>query len=69
MLTAGEESGNLEATLRKVSQYYDREIPAAIKRAFTIMEPVVLVLMGGLVAFISLSILLPIYEFGSSINK
>jgi type IV pilus assembly protein PilC len=69
MLTAGEESGNFEATLRKVSQYYDREIPAAIKRAFTIMEPVVLVLMGGLVAFISLSILLPIYEFGSSINK
>jgi type IV pilus assembly protein PilC len=69
MLTAGEESGNLEATLRKVSQYYDREIPAAIKRAFTIVEPVVLVLMGGLVAFISLSILLPIYEFGASINK
>jgi type II secretory pathway component PulF len=33
------------------------------------MEPVVLVLMGGLVAFISMSILLPIYEFGSSINK
>jgi type IV pilus assembly protein PilC len=69
MLTAGEESGNLESTLRKVSQYYDREIPAAIKRAFTIVEPVVLVLMGGLVAFISLSILLPIYEFGASINK
>jgi type IV pilus assembly protein PilC len=69
MLAAGEESGNLEVTLKKVSQYYDREIPAAIKRAFSIIEPLVLVVMGGFVAFIALSILLPIYEFGTSINK
>jgi type IV pilus assembly protein PilC len=69
MLAAGEESGNLEGTLKKVSQYYDREIPAAIKRAFSIIEPLILVVMGALVAFIALSILLPIYEFGTSINK
>jgi type IV pilus assembly protein PilC len=69
MLAAGEESGSLETTLKKVCQYYDREVPAAIKRAFTIIEPVVLIVMGGLVAFIALSILLPIYEFGASINK
>jgi type II secretory pathway component PulF len=69
MLSAGEESGNLEATLKKVAQYYDREIPASIKKAFTIIEPVLLVVMGGLVAFIALSILLPIYQFGTSINK
>lgn len=69
MVAAGEESGNIEATLKKVSQYYDREIPASIKRAFTIIEPLILVVMGGLVVFIALSILLPIYEFGTSINK
>jgi type IV pilus assembly protein PilC len=69
MLFAGEESGNLEGTLKKVSQYYDREIPAAIKRAFSIIEPLVLAAMGVLVAFIALSILLPIYEFGTSINQ
>jgi type IV pilus assembly protein PilC len=69
MLKAGEESGNLEATLKKVSLYYDREIPIAIKRAFSIIEPAVLVAMGALVGFIALSILLPIYEFGTSINK
>jgi type II secretory pathway component PulF len=69
MLAAGEESGKIEETLKKVAQYYDREIPAAIKRAFTVIEPLVLVVMGAMVAFIALSILLPIYEFGSSINK
>jgi type IV pilus assembly protein PilC len=69
MLSAGEESGNLEATLKKVTQYYDREIPASIKRAFTVIEPVVLVVMGGVVAFIAISILLPIYQFGASVNK
>jgi MSHA biogenesis protein MshG len=69
MLSAGEESGNLEGTLKKVAQYYDREIPTSIKRAFTIIEPLILVVMGALVAFIALSILQPIYEFGTSINK
>jgi type IV pilus assembly protein PilC len=69
MLAAGEETGNLEATLKKVSQYYDREVPAAIKQIFTIMEPVILVVMGGLVLFLALAILLPIYQFGTSINK
>jgi type II secretory pathway component PulF len=69
MLAAGEESGNIEGTLKKVAQNYDREIPASIKRAFSIVEPLILVVMGALVAFIALSILLPIYEFGTSINK
>jgi type IV pilus assembly protein PilC len=69
MLAAGEESGNLDVTLKKVAQYYDREIPTAIKRAFSIIEPLILVVMGGFVAFLALSILLPIYEFGTSINK
>jgi len=69
MLAAGEESGRIDDTLKKVSQHYDREIPAAIKRAFTVIEPLVLVVMGGLVVFIALAILLPIYEFGTSINK
>jgi type IV pilus assembly protein PilC len=69
MLKAGEESGNLEAMLKKVALYYDREIPTAIKKTFAIIEPVILVFIGALVAFIILSILLPIYEFGTSINK
>jgi len=69
MLAAGEETGNLEGTLRKVSQYYDREVPAAIKQIFTILEPMILVVMGGMVLFLALAILLPIYQFGTSINK
>lgn len=69
MLAAGEETGNLDGTLKKVAIYYDREIPAAIKRAFTILEPLILISLGGLVVFIALAILLPIYQFGTSINK
>lgn len=68
MFAAGEDSGNMEETLKKISQYYDREVPIAIKRAFTLIEPLILVLMGGLVLFIALSILLPVYEFGTSVN-
>jgi type IV pilus assembly protein PilC len=69
ILKAGEESGNLEAVLKKAARYYDREIPITIKKAFTIIEPLVLISIGALVAFIVLAILLPIYDFGASINK
>ncbi len=69
MLAAGEETGNLEKTLKKVSQYYDREVPASIRQIFTVLEPLILVVMGGLVLFLALAILLPIYRFGASINK
>jgi type IV pilus assembly protein PilC len=69
MLATGEETGNLEGTLKKVSKYYDREVPAAIKQIFTVLEPLILVVMGGLVLFFALAILLPIYQFGTSINK
>jgi type IV pilus assembly protein PilC len=68
MFAAGEDSGNMEETLKKISQYYDREVPIAIKRAFTLIEPLTLVFMGGLVVFIALSILLPVYEFSTSVN-
>jgi len=68
MLSAGEQTGNLDNTLKKVSQHYNREIPIVIKRTFTVLEPLVLVIMGGLVLFIAVAILLPIYEFGAGVK-
>ena len=68
MLAIGEEAGNLEQTLGKVSQYFDVEVKAGIKRFFQALEPLLMAGMAGLVGFIAISILLPIYTMIGSIN-
>jgi type IV pilus assembly protein PilC len=68
MLSIGEEAGNLEQTLGKVSRYFDAEVQASIKRFFQALEPLLMAGMAGLVGFIAISILLPIYTMIGSVN-
>jgi type II secretory pathway component PulF len=68
MLAIGEEAGNLEQTLGKVSRYFDAEVRADIKKFFQAMEPLLMVTLAGLIVFIAVSILLPIYTMIGSIN-
>ena len=59
MVTIGETTGNLEETLSKVSQYYDREVPVTVKRLMTTLEGAIIVFLGVVVLFVVLSIILP----------
>lgn len=59
MVTIGETTGNLEETLGKVSEYYDREVPLTVKRLFTALEGAIIVFLGVIVLFVVLSIILP----------
>lgn len=60
MIKVGEESGALEGMLRKVANVYDVEVKIAIKRALTMLEPVLIIGLGIIVAGIIVSILLAI---------
>jgi len=62
MVCAGEESGKLGEVLDEVSEFYKRELTAAIKTATSMIEPIMIVCMGGLVGFIAMSIILPIFK-------
>lgn len=62
MISVGEESGNLEGMLNKISDFYDRAVGYSIKKLSTILEPVFLVIMGVVVAFIMASMLLPMFD-------
>ncbi|PIQ89085.1 MAG: hypothetical protein COV72_04640 [Candidatus Omnitrophica bacterium CG11_big_fil_rev_8_21_14_0_20_42_13] len=62
MIAVGERTGNLDAMLDKVSGLYDLRIGYAIKKLTTILEPVLLVIMGCMVGFIMASLLLPIFD-------
>lgn len=68
MLQVGEKTGSLDKSLSKVSEYYDKEVPAAVKKMFAVFEPMLIIVMGGVVLFIALAIFLPIYKLTSSIG-
>ncbi len=61
MLKIGEQSGSLEAMLDRVASYYEKEVDNEIKTISTIIEPVLMVIMGILALLIVAAILMPIY--------
>ena len=62
MISVGEETGNLEGMLNKISDFYERAIGYSIKKLTTVLEPAFLVIMGAVVAFIMASMLLPMFD-------
>lgn len=62
MIATGEKSGNLDQMLQEICGFYDPEIEYTIKNLTALLEPFMLLVMGGMVAFIALSVLLPIFN-------
>ncbi len=68
MIDIGEETGRLSEMLAKVADFYDQEVDNAVKALTSMIEPCLIVLMGGIVGFIAVSIMAPIFKLISSIN-
>jgi type IV pilus assembly protein PilC len=68
MIGAGEESGKLGEVLDEVSDYYGKELKAAIKSVTAMIEPLMIVIMGSVVGFIAMSIILPIFKLSSIVK-
>ena len=68
LIEVGEESGQLEAMLLKIADIYDREIQATIKRLLALLEPVIILFLGGMIAVIILSILLALVGLNDTIG-
>jgi type IV pilus assembly protein PilC len=68
MIKVGETSGALEEMLTAVSDFYDEEIDVILARVITIVEPAILVMMGGIIVTILLSVYLPIFKIMSQIK-
>ena len=62
MVSIGEKSGSLDLMLEEVAKFYDPEIEYTIKNLTSLLEPFMLLAMGLMVAFIALSVLLPIFN-------
>lgn len=68
MIAVGERSGTLEEMLEKVSQLYDSEVNRIITRLTSLMEPIMVLVMGVIVFFIVLAILLPIFQMNQFVR-
>lgn len=65
MVTVGEESGQLEKMMNKVADYFESETNYTIKNLSSLIEPFLLLFLGTMVAFIALSIFLPMWNIMS----
>lgn len=68
MVGIGEESGSLEDMLSKTADYYDEELDASIQRMLALLEPALIIVMGGIVGFIVISMMLPIFDLSSTVQ-
>ena len=68
MVGVGEETGALDAMLSKVADFYDDEVEAAVKALTSILEPAMIVLVGGIVGVIVISMYLPLFSVYNSIH-
>ena len=69
MVAAGEDSGKLGEVLEEVSDYYHRVLREAIKAVTSMIEPLMIVIMGSVVGFIAMAIILPIFKMSSLVTN
>ena len=62
MVSVGEETGQLEHMLAKIADFYEAEVDAKVKALTALIEPLMIVFVGGVVGFIVISMYLPIFS-------
>ena len=62
MVSVGEKSGNLEEVLQSTTAFFDDEVDTNINKAISLLEPITIVLLGGIIAIVLLSIYVPMIE-------
>ncbi|HVO55417.1 MAG TPA: type II secretion system F family protein [Solirubrobacterales bacterium] len=68
MISVGEETGQLESMLSKIADFYEAEVDAKVKALTALLEPVMIVFVGGIVGFIVISMYLPMFSIYEKIR-
>jgi len=68
MIGVGEETGALETMMSKIADFYEDQVAAAVKALTSILEPVMIIIVGGIVGFIVIAMYLPMFKVYDSIK-
>jgi len=66
MMKVGEETGEVGPILKTVAHFYSREVTTAIEALVSLIEPLMIVMLGGGVAILLASVLIPIYSIANA---
>ena len=69
MISVGEETGKIDIMLNKVSDYYDKDVEYTLRNLSTMIEPILLLFVGGMVLFLALGIFLPMWNMMTLFRK
>jgi type IV pilus assembly protein PilC len=67
MVAIGEESGSLDHMLSKVADFYEQEVDDAVEALSSLMEPMIMVVLGTLIGGLVIAMYLPIFKMGQAI--
>ncbi len=67
MLKAGEKSGNIGKVSNKISLFYEKKLESSIVSATKVLEPLLLIIIGGIIGIIAIALLLPVFRISSVI--
>jgi type IV pilus assembly protein PilC len=68
MVGVGEETGALDTMLEKVAEFYEDQVEASVKALTSILEPIMIIVIGGIVGFIVISMYMPLFTVYNSIK-
>ncbi len=68
MINVGEETGRLDEIMKKMAEYYTNEVDMMTSNLATLIEPIMLIIMGGVVAFIAIAVYLPLFSLASIVQ-
>jgi type IV pilus assembly protein PilC len=68
MVRVGEETGALDSTLAKVAEFYEEQVEAAVKALTSILEPAMILIVGGIVGFMVIAMYLPMFDVYNAIR-
>jgi type IV pilus assembly protein PilC len=69
MSLVGENTGKLDETLIFLADFYEAELDNSTKSMSTVLEPLLLLVMGGIVSFVAISIITPIYKITQTLGR
>jgi type IV pilus assembly protein PilC len=67
MVSIGEESGALDSMLSKVADFYEEEVDTAVESLSSLMEPIIMVVLGTLIGGLVVAMYLPIFKMGQAV--